>query len=615
LQDTWRARPDLTLTYGLRWQYLSVPYEIHGLEVIPDTSYDQFMGPRLADAAAGVPGPLPLVNYMLGGKANHAQGFYHPNWRDFAPRLSFAYNPSVTDGVLGRIFGDRKTVIRGGAGIVFDHPATSSLNFQQDQFTYVLQNVSATTYGFGESAAQALANDPRFTAVGTLPALVPPIPPSLPFTPDPAGTADGVGFFNYAIDPHLRTPYSETITFGVQRELPGNFSVDANYFGRFGRRLLGQADAGQVVDFKDPASGQKLGAAFAAISQQLRQDPTGASVTPQPFFENQIGAAIAPFGLTCGDIDTSCTNFVTDNLGSLVFVGDIGDSVQALQGAGALIPGVGLHPQFATNLYMTNKAYSDYHGLLVTLHKKESHGLQFDLNYTYSHSIDNISAPANQAFGSNGAGGILCDSLNLSVCRGNSDFDVRHAISMNAIYELPFGHGKAFASTVPGWANQIIGGWLVSGIMSWRTGLAFQTVAESFPISFANNVPAVFNGDQGAVKVNVHTDPATGQVQLFADPTKAIGAFSFPTGLEAGTRNNLFGPHYSNLDLGLSKHFSIRESMALEFRADAFNVLNHANFSLPGLDTTSDITTPDTFGVITSAAPARVLQLALRLDF
>jgi hypothetical protein len=264
---------------------------------------------------------------------------------------------------------------------------------------------------------------------------------------------------------------------------------------------------------------------------------------------------------------------------------------------------------------MTNKAYSDYHGLLVTLHKKESHGLQFDLNYTYSHSIDNISAPANQAFGSNGAGGILCDSLNLSVCRGNSDFDVRHAISMNAIYELPFGHGKAFASTVPGWANQIIGGWLVSGIMSWRTGLAFQTVAESFPISFANNVPAVFNGDQGAVKVNVHTDPATGQVQLFADPTKAIGAFSFPTGLEAGTRNNLFGPHYSNLDLGLSKHFSIRESMALEFRADAFNVLNHANFSLPGLDTTSDITTPDTFGVITSAAPARVLQLALRLDF
>src|SRR6185312_1586697 len=519
-QDTWRARKDLTFTYGLRWQYYSVPYEVNGLEAVPSLGFDDFMNPRLAAGATGSLAALPTISYTLGGKANNGPGLYHPDWKDFAPRFSFAYNPSGK-GWLGDILGDRKTVIRGGAGIVFDHPVANALNFLQDQNTYVLQGVSATTFGFGETATQALTNDARFTDPTALPAISPAPTVSVPFTPDPNGTSDGAGLFNYAIDPNLKVPYSEVFSFGIQRELPGSFLLEVNYAGRSAHRLFAQADAGQVVDFKDPVSGQFLAEAFGNLSQEVRQDPTNlTAVTPQPFFENQVFPG--------------ASDLIASAVEGLVFRGDLGDTVQALDGAGLLAPGIGLHPQFGSNLYITNKGYSNYNGLLVTLHKKTSHGLQFDVNYTWSHSIDNISAPANQAFGSNGAGGILCDSINLRSCRGNSDFDVRHVISSNFLYQLPFGSGQYFGGAAPKWADEVIGGWQLSGILTWRTGLAFQTVANSFPISFANNVPAIFNGDNSALRTKVHFDPGTGQIQMFADPTAAINAFSFPTGLEAG---------------------------------------------------------------------------------
>jgi hypothetical protein len=310
-----------------------------------------------------------------------------------------------------------------------------------------------------------------------------------------------------------------------------------------------------------------------------------------------------------------------------VFRGDLADTLQVLNGVaanpggiGLISPGVGLNPQFGSSLYVTNKGYSNYNGLLATLHKKPSRGLQFDLNYTWAHSIDNISAAANNAFGNGaGAGGIMCDSINIGVCRANSDFDVQQAVTADWVYDLPVGRGKAFGSSMPRWADEVVGGWSIAGLASWRTGLAFQTVANAFPISFADNIPAVFNGDNGAIKVNTHEEinAASGNptIQLFKNAPAALGAFSGPLGLQAGSRNNLRGPHYSNFDIGLLKHFPITEQVNMEFRADAYNAFNHPNFELPGTSGTADISSPSTFGVITSDYGARVLQLALRVDF
>jgi hypothetical protein len=267
--------------------------------------------------------------------------------------------------------------------------------------------------------------------------------------------------------------------------------------------------------------------------------------------------------------------------------------IDCLNGNGLLTSGIGLSPQFDTNVYVTNKSFSSYNGLRATLHKKYSSGLQFDLNYTYADSIDNASVSANSFFSD-----FVCDITNLSVCKGDSDFDVRHSISATGIYDLPVGRGRHFVSNASGWLNQVIGGWSVSGIESWHTGLAFSTGSNAFPIGYAAVAPGIFDGNTAAIASNIHTDTANGgALQFFANPTAAIGAFSGPLGLEMGPRNNLHGPHFSNTDLAILKNFKLTEKFNLQFRAEAFNVFNHASFALPlnGVGGVADFTKPKQF--------------------
>jgi hypothetical protein len=631
LQDSWKVRNDLTLSYGLRYTYYSVPYETSGLEAISNLGFSQYIAPRIqsglqgtgacgapltACPATGVAPGDPLVTYSLGGKKNHATGYYHPDWRDFAPRLGFAYNPSFTEGLLGRVLGDRKTVVRAGAGIVYDHPALNSVQFLQNQVAAVFTTSAAVAYPTQSftTAAQALSDGPFFNTIGEVPPGLPgPSSITLPFSPFTQSVGQGVvqNQLNFAFDPNFKTPYSEVVSFGIERELPHNFQLDATFFGRFGRRLMAQSDAGELVDFKDPtagSSGQLMSQAFAALSAEMRTIPgvctQPVTVTPQPFFEDLSGG-----GTSLIANSSLCPNALRGDMGSVVFT---------LERFGLLPFGIGFNPQYPYDIYSANKSASNYDGLLTTLHKKYSQGLQFDLNYTYSHSIDNLSAIANNVFGqgANFSGGVLCDPVNLRVCRGNSDFDIKHLISADGLYELPFGRGKFFGSNASRWENQIIGGWQIAGDTQWHTGLAFTTLANAFPLSFNNNVPAIFNGDTSALNIHVHT--TQGKVQLFVNPTAAIGAFSEPLGFQAGSRNNLRGPHLSITDLSLNKHFPIGEKYIVEFRAEAYNVFNHPSFGLPGggFGGTADISNPSTFGFITTtASAARVMQFALRFDF
>jgi len=298
-------------------------------------------------------------------------------------------------------------------------------------------------------------------------------------------------------------------------------------------------------------------------------------------------------------------------------MGDTFAALYAGQGAPMIPANVGLDPQFSSQLYFGNKSYSNYNGLLTSLHKKLSHGLQFDVNYTYSHSIDNSSTIANNATGTNatgGYGGFLCDAILLRVCRGNSDFDVTHLISADGLYDLPFGRGHSIGGNASGWLNQIIGGWQVAFLNQWHSGFAFTTVSEAFPISFNANSPALFIGKRSDIRTSVHNDPVSGQIQLFANPAAAQAAFTGPIGFQSPTRNNLRGPRFSNTDLSVNKHFQLHENYALEFRAEAYNAFNQVNFALP-TDSVADINSSAPFGAITKDAGPRVMQFSLRLDF
>ena len=607
VQDNWKIRNDLTINLGLRYQYYPAPYEANGFQAANNVNLDELFARRLANGAAGIAGDAaePFLTYTLIGKENDSRPYYRTDKNNFAPRIGFAYNPSFKGGILGAIFGDRKMVIRGGASKVYER-VSGALTFIGDQVSYLFDGSQTTAFGV-TNPQTSLLNDPRFTGINSLPVQnVPPVVtnPNTPFVSNGVPFGNAQGATNYAIDQNFRTPFSYQYSFGIQRELPGNFLIDVSYVGRKGRKLFTQADAAQIVDFRDPASGQFLLSALNAVQSQLI---SGGAVVDQPFLENQINPfSIANYGGTCAQVfGVSCTGVVSQFFGNLVQIGDASDTVQALFANGLLNSNVGLSGQFSTNAYVTNLGKSDYNGLLISLQKRFSQGYQFDFNYTFSKSLDNNSSVANTVFG-----GLICDLRNPDLCRGPSDFDIRHLINVNGIWELPIGRGRYFGKNMNGFLDAVFGGFALSGIYTYRSGLPFSPNTGSFPVGFVLDSPAVLTGDRSILAGAINE--VDGNIQFFADPDAALAAFRNPQNGEVGNRNVLRGPSFWNLDLGLQKNFRLPwENTRLQIRADAFNVFNHNAFGLPNVNINST-----TFGQITTTATTpRVMQFAVRLDF
>ena len=601
--DSWKVKPSLTISYGLRYQIYSVPYEVNGIEAIQvnaDTGkplgFDEyFFKDRVAQSTAGVSGPtaVPFLQYVLGGKTNNAPGYYQPSYKDFAPRLAFAWTPPF----------DHSSVFNGSVGIVYDHTIVNAVQNFQDHSSYLFQSSNVNVYGSSTDPSSSLAANPRFTSINSIPSppAAPPfsstvIPYVDPTTTPPTPYGLALSTFSTAIDPDLKTPYSLMVNFGIQHSFGGGFLMNLSYAGRFGKRLLAQVDASQVLDFVDTTSGEHFATAFANISKEIRAGADPNNIPPEPWFENQVGPGF--------------TQPIASFFSNLFFNGDIADFSQALAYNGLINPNVVMASQFSSNDYYTNKGFSSYHGLLATLHKNAGHGLQFDFNYTWSHSIDNFSLVANGQ--SNFTGEFVCDATQPRECRSNSDFDLKQVFNGNFVYELPFGRGRSFASDIPRWADEIIGGWRVSGLPTWQTGFPYYANTTAYGASYANLAPAILVGPASAVNSRPHKDPSTGYVFAFNDPAAAAAAFTGPVGLTLGQRNELRSPHFTSIDLGAGKTFPIaKERYKLVFRVDSFNALNHPSFNSPNATLISS-----SFGHITSTvSSARVLQGALRFEF
>ena len=615
VHDSWKLRSDLTLTMGLRYQYDSVPYEVNGLQAsFFNTDLSQILAARLSNGLNGISGPdaTPQLTYELSGKGNKGgRSLYNPDKHNFSPRLAIAWNPSFRNGLLGSILGDRKTVVRASGAIIYDQTIINSITNFEDQSNYVYGNTVAATFG-GGGAINSLENEPRLTSWTGLP-----FPVNVPAFQTPV-TPNAI--FNYGLDNKLHTPYSETLSFGVQRELPGGLQLEADYFGRFGRRLFILADAAQLVDFTDPASKHTFVQDTTTLEQEARQNVTVGNIAPLPFFENQINAGLVGLlgpGADCNAVfGASCTQFIYANNVTGLQQGNLGGVALTMFG---LVPAnVTIPSQFFVNALGTNKGYSAYNAMFLTLRKRLSHNLQFDFNYTFSHSIDNGSAIANN--NGNFVGGatqILCNAYDMTACKGNSEFDATHQISSVFVYDLPVGRGQWLGRSSSNWLNEVIGGWQVSGIYTWRTGLAIDAISGGSTTSLAADQGALFNGNKSAISSSIHTDTSNNQdqIQFFANPQAAQAAFSFVSGIQSGSRDNLRGPRFSNIDLGVVKNFPLfSEKYKLQFRADAFNAFNHTNFGQPN----TLISSASNFGVITDQVgqePARVLQFALRFQF
>jgi hypothetical protein len=253
-----------------------------------------------------------------------------------------------------------------------------------------------------------------------------------------------------------------------------------------------------------------------------------------------------------------------------------------------------------------NAGEADFHGLTVAFRKHYSNGLQFDFNYTWSHSIDNGSA-AESGAGEQGAS--IQDIYNLSAFRGSSDFDIRHNFNANFMYALPVGKGKWLLHSAPGWLDQVVGGWQISSVWRYSTALPSAVQGDlAYNTNYWLSSLAVVNTPTPSG--GVHLDQ-NGIPSLFSS-TSMSNNFQDQPPEGAGTRAAVRLDPIFNVDAALTKAFHLPwEGKRLQFRAEAFNLFNHPNFTNPSLSLES----PQTFGEYQGTMDPRSMQFALRLEF
>lgn len=261
---------------------------------------------------------------------------------------------------------------------------------------------------------------------------------------------------------------------------------------------------------------------------------------------------------------------------------------------------------------LRSNLFSNYTGLQLRLEKRFSHGLQFEAAYTYSHALDDAS---DASLGSQNQGDFRLQTAPY-LEYGNADFDVRHRFVFNFVYELPFGQGQRFGSNMSGIANQIVGNWRVTGIISAQTGNWFTPTDDVVNISNSDCGGAVFNCARPDVMGNPNAAPCV--------PGTLFNTCAFVANTVLGTfgdagRNIIRGPGLQNWDLSFIKQFPIKDQMRFEFRAEFFNIWNHPNLQFADGTTTNENFSTERgasqFGFPTASLPPRLVQFALKFYF
>jgi len=523
-QDDWRATKNLTVNFGVRYEFSTVPQEAHNLL----GNFDPNVG---------------LVQVNTG--AHQISSLYNPDHKNFAPRFGFAWD----------VFGTGRTVIRGGGGLVYE-----TVNWQ----SFIAFN---NAFGPGSVPTGAPIDAAGDTSGGTITTGNVTIKnflnaPGQTWDNTPVYGSPTVNCFNspcpiMTVDRNLTTPYVWNWTLSMQHAFSPNLTLEMAYVGNHGVNLTGIRDINQPpVGSGWTLAGTGAGTLTACLNSASAEynnyapynaPATGYETTNQPFF----------------------TKF-----------------------------------PYLSNIFQMGNVYrSNYNGLQATLNSRNFHGLSMVAGYTWSHAIDDVGANWDFGYGS----GLPQNAHNPGAEYANSDFDVRHRLTVSLTYAIP--GKKGYAQTLEGWElNSII---TLQSPQHWGAMDEGTDAAGigPLPVSPPAQSPIRWNfyGDPNDFKSGPTGTPefphatndacaakalaldggapgaATAALNLFGCYAKGNSMMLPPALGTFGTmgRNIFPDSGFKNVDFSLAKNWHFGERFRAQFRAEFFNIFNHPNFANP----------------------------------
>ena len=669
--DTWRWKPSLTITGGVSYMYETPPVEKNGAQVAlvyQDGSLvhtDSFLAKRKAAALAGQ-AYAPILGWETTGNLKMKYP-YSPFKGGFSPRVSLAWNPDYKSGFLGKLFGEGRTVLRGGYGRTFGRingvnqvlvpllgpgllqPVTCS--FTLSNGTCGSSNTLTNAFRIGPDGLRAPLSSPSTTL-------------AQPYFPGVGG--EPISGDATVLDPDYKPEKVDTWNFTIQRQVSRKISFEVGYMGKRATNIFEEINL-DAVPYMTTLGGQTFASAFANVWKGLcapgsagrcsKIDLTTAgssaqqaaalatliaSVPNQPFFESALGG---PGSAYCTGF-SSCTQALLNQSGVRTFIGSTRVSeLWAYMNAtgtsrsngtlGSWILGRTMLSSQATAINTTTSAgYSNYHAMFATLRMNDWHGINAISNFTWGKALG--TAEIAQYNSSNQ----WLDIWNPKASYGPQVFDIKY------LFNLGLSYRPAFFKGYHGWKEKVLDGWSVSPFLTAQSGFPIGigysesacTACQGFgemgnvssggsafesalPIGPFNLSPTAHFGVAGStvgvfgIPIGVGTNNSS-KVNYFADPGAVIGQFRrcvLGIDTSCGSVGNLRGLNRWNVDATIAKDFKFTERVGLQLTMQFTNVFNHFQPSDPSSLT---LTTPQNFGRITSAVyGGRQMEIGARIHF
>jgi len=625
-QDSWKAKPNVTLNYGVRWE-VNTPMTDIGKKVQTfhpgqrSTIYPCALTPG-SSLALQFPAPgeqgcddagVTPVGLVFPGDKGVPNGLTYTYYKGFAPRVGLNWSPGWRDGALAKLTGGPgKTSISTGYGIFYNpieqlvleqfsaEPPFGGSNFISNPFLqmpYVDQTGAVFANPFN-----GILSPKRGTAI------------------DWSNFAGSVYFGQFPA--HMRPQYQDQYNLTIKRELPGNMLFQIAYVGTQGHRLLATYELNPANPYTclDLATlGQGCGPFGEDSIYQFMLNPGESIRLPYAPGSNGLNAPcpiVANPAANCvASVPTGGAPMLITIAGTRKYSSPLCNPISPTAQGCPVAAGA---PPFSGIFSEDTIAHSNYNSLQALFEKRFSHGLQFQASYTFSKSLDNASS-----FES------ALNPLNFNGTYGLSNYDARQRFVFNYVWDLPIPKYEGFK-------GKLLDGWEMTGILSFQSGfpirITSQDDVELLDTTFDFEEPGQPNFASGAKFKTVNPRSTvcaafTGPLAQQLDPTlpacQPVSGFSFDPNLMTnatvplGTIGNAprslcCGPGINNWDMSFSKQTKLGERLSMEFRADLFNIWNHAQFYTVDGNISNQ---GGTFGQVLHVRDPRLAQFALKFHF